>query len=334
MTDGFKRARSARAATADAEAGASASASDASSVVPAVAVEGLATEALTLVPLGTTRPGTAAATAASRDKSAIVMQGVGILRAKVARELADEGSAAPTLQSLGITNVTEVRERDPAAVMRAIEEIFADAADSILRGGGLRYEVPNRTASNQLYVPELDRIVLQSKTSTRSFESTAQVRKTVIMTRVMEMLHQVLRRNIHTTKRDLFYADVKLFRSQDESDAVLDDVACVIGCTRTSLHVVASEKGVVVGRVQFREGEAAAPILWRSSGPRTSVRCGLPSFPWEDGCRRWLSGFAAPRGSSPQPSLNPSSPACFPRRRRPDRLHPHGRWRQGHPPVH
>jgi len=30
-------------------------------------------------------------------------------------------------------------------------------------------------------------------------------------------------------------------------------VACLIGCTRTSLNVVASEKGVVIGRVQFRE---------------------------------------------------------------------------------
>lgn len=105
-----------------------------------------------------------------------------------------------------------------------------------------------------MYVEELDRIVLRAKTSVRAFASSAQVRKTVIMTRVMEMLHEVLRRNIHTTKRDLFYADVKLFRAQEESDAVLDDVACMVGCTRTSLHVVASEKGVVVGRVRFREG--------------------------------------------------------------------------------
>ncbi len=29
---------------------------------------------------------------------------------------------------------------------------------------------------------------------------------------------------------------------QTESDTVLDDVACMAACTRTSLHVVASEK--------------------------------------------------------------------------------------------
>jgi meiotic recombination protein SPO11 len=51
------------------------------------------------------------------------------------------------------------------------------------------------------------------------------------------------RQGIHITKRDLFYTDVKLFKDQGESDAVLDDVACMVGCTRTNLHVVASDKG-------------------------------------------------------------------------------------------
>jgi hypothetical protein len=33
---------------------------------------------------------------------------------------------------------------------------------------------------------------------------------------------------------------------QGESDVVLDDVAAMIGCTRTSLHVVASDKGAEI----------------------------------------------------------------------------------------
>jgi hypothetical protein len=60
-------------------------------------------------------------------------------------------------------------------------------------------------------------------------------------------------KRIHVTKRDLFYTDVKLFEDQGQSDAVLDDLSCMLGCTRSSLHVVASEKGVVVGRLSFRE---------------------------------------------------------------------------------
>jgi len=70
---------------------------------------------------------------------------------------------------------------------------------------------------------------------------------------VLQLVHELCTRRIHTTKRDLFYTDVKLFRQQTESDDVLNDVACLIGCTRNSLNVVASEKGIVVGRVTFQE---------------------------------------------------------------------------------
>ena len=58
-------------------------------------------------------------------------------------------------------------------------------------------------------------------------------------------------RRSQVTKRDLFYTDVKLFKQQTESDDVLDDAACMIGCTRSSLNVVASEKGIVVGKLIF-----------------------------------------------------------------------------------
>lgn len=66
-------------------------------------------------------------------------------------------------------------------------------------------------------------------------------------------MHAVLLKRIHITKRDLFYTDVKLFVDQSESDGVLDDVATMIGCTRSNLHVVASDKGLVVGRISFFE---------------------------------------------------------------------------------
>ena len=58
------------------------------------------------------------------------------------------------------------------------------------------------------------------------------------------LMRQVVSKQIHITKRDLFYTDVKLFGKQEESDSVLDDMACMLGCTRTSLNVVASDKGV------------------------------------------------------------------------------------------
>eukprot|EP00546_Thalassionema_frauenfeldii_P019570 CAMPEP_0178898522 /NCGR_PEP_ID=MMETSP0786-20121207/2380_1 /TAXON_ID=186022 /ORGANISM="Thalassionema frauenfeldii, Strain CCMP 1798" /LENGTH=147 /DNA_ID=CAMNT_0020569255 /DNA_START=229 /DNA_END=672 /DNA_ORIENTATION=- len=118
---------------------------------------------------------------------------------------------------------------------------------------GFSLQIPSRAASNQIYVEEWDRIVLGPKTSTRSFINVKESRKTAITVRVLQLLHKVLGSNIHITKRDLFYTDVKLFVDQSESDGVLDDLACMIGCTRSNLHVVASDKGLVVGRIQFTE---------------------------------------------------------------------------------
>ena len=69
----------------------------------------------------------------------------------------------------------------------------------------------------------------------------------------MQLVHELCMKGIHATKRDVFYTDVKLFSKQEESDAVLDDVACMMGCTRSCLNVVASEKGLVVGRLTYLE---------------------------------------------------------------------------------
>ncbi|PKA62640.1 DNA topoisomerase 6 subunit A [Apostasia shenzhenica] len=157
-----------------------------------------------------------------------------------------------TLSDLSLSSsCREVSDRDSSSVLQSIERSALDAARSILSGSGFSFDVPSRSSSNQLYVPELDRIVLRDRCSSRPFASLSTVRKATITARVLSLVHAVLLRNIHVTKRDLFYTDVKLFQDQTHSDAVLDDVSCMLGCTRSSLHVVASEKGVVVGRLVF-----------------------------------------------------------------------------------
>ena len=47
--------------------------------------------------------------------------------------------------------------------------------------------------------------------------------------------------------------DIKLFINQTESDGVLDDVSTMIGSTRSNLHVVVSDKGLVVRQISFFE---------------------------------------------------------------------------------
>ena len=177
-----------------------------------------------------------------------VMKPVKKLRAK----LGASASGKRTLDDVGVSGVTkEVIAMDSRDVMGEIERIAVVAAMSILRGEGFSYTMPARTASNMMYVAELDRLVLRDKTLERVFANSSSARKTAITTRVLQLVMELCAKGIHVTKRDLFYTDVKLFKQQTESDDVLDDAACMIGCTRSSLNVVASEKGIVVGKIIF-----------------------------------------------------------------------------------
>ena len=151
------------------------------------------------------------------------------------------------------SSIVEVDELRAPEVLEGMESIALDIAQQVLGGKGFSVEIPSRAATNQLYVKEWDRIVLGGKRSSRSFLNVKESRKAAVTLRVLQLIHAVLMKRIHITKRDLFYTDVKLFVDQAESDGVLDDVATMVGCTRSNLNVVASDKGLVVGRVQFVE---------------------------------------------------------------------------------
>jgi meiotic recombination protein SPO11 len=147
----------------------------------------------------------------------------------------------------------EVTDLSGSEVAGAIEQVMMAVVKSILVGDGFGFSLPSRGSADQVYMEQLDRIVLRDKHTFTSFSNTSSLRKVAILTRVLQLVHGVLSRGIHVTKRDLFYTDVKLFKDQKDSDGVLDDISCLLGCTRNSLHVVASEKGVVVGRLIYTE---------------------------------------------------------------------------------
>ncbi|KAI5325475.1 PREDICTED: meiotic recombination [Prunus dulcis] len=154
-----------------------------------------------------------------------------------------------TLADLAVgSTCREGSDLDLPSVWSEIDLQMLKVIKSIL-DGNFAFEVPSRAAANQLYVPELNLIVLKDKTSLRPYANFSAVRKATITARLLQLIHQLCLKNIHVTKRDLFYTDVKLFQDQRQSDSVLDDVSCILGCTRSSLNVIASEKGVVVGRL-------------------------------------------------------------------------------------
>eukprot|EP00954_Amorphochlora_amoebiformis_P018160 1324092-Amorphochlora_amoeboformis.AAC.1 len=75
-----------------------------------------------------------------------------------------------TLAELKLPNVCkEVDIMDCSELQAHIQKIVISVVNDILEGKGFSYTMPTRSSGNQLYVPELDRIVLKDKMLTREF---------------------------------------------------------------------------------------------------------------------------------------------------------------------
>ena len=222
------------------------------------------------------RKSASAPAAASADPSVVLRH----VREAVDAMRRDLQLSVPTLASLNLPGVKgEVLMMEEDAVKLQVEKLVLYITASILDGDGFGFDIPVRHSSNQLFVPEINRIVLKDRVSRREFASFKHSKKAAITTRILQLVYELCTKRIHVTKRDLFYTDVKLFTKQTETDDVLDDCAAMIGCTRTSLNVVASEKGIVVGQVSFYDdgdfidatkmgvgGKAIPPYIERITG--------------------------------------------------------------------
>ena len=78
-------------------------------------------------------------------------------------------SRALSASAAGLTGVREVKEQTADEVLDEIERSLLVVARSVLSGEGFEYEVPSRGGANSKYEEALGRIVLQARTSTRSF---------------------------------------------------------------------------------------------------------------------------------------------------------------------
>ncbi|KAL4065661.1 Spo11/DNA topoisomerase VI subunit A [Scleroderma yunnanense] len=63
----------------------------------------------------------------------------------------------------------------------------------------------------------------------------------------MNHVHQALDKGVSLTKRDLYYRDVALFRSQTIVDRLIDDLAATLKQDRADLNIRATSKGLICG---------------------------------------------------------------------------------------
>ncbi len=116
------------------------------------------------------------------------------------------------------------------------------------------FEIPSRSGDNIVWDEVRDLLLLGMRTISRPYHSLASVVDATRTARVMEIIFNLLKANLHATKREVFYSDVNLFRDQKYSDKIVEDVSSMLKTTRDSVHVVASARGSAMGRVTIRDG--------------------------------------------------------------------------------
>lgn len=142
-------------------------------------------------------------------------------------------------------NRNETLERLYTIVDNTITKIYNTGRPSV--------QLPARTSSNIIWDEENDLLLLGEQIVEKQFHSLTSVADLTRLMRVLEIVNELLIKDIHATKREIFYNDVKLFTEQKNSDKSIEDVAAMLYTTRNSTHIVASAKGVCVGRLRIRD---------------------------------------------------------------------------------
>jgi len=145
-------------------------------------------------------------------------------------------------------------------------DLAADFYDQFAGGEIPELQLPTRTKSNIEYDTESGVWTYGDRTSTRSANSVRGARKLLKAAYTIEFLADQLDEGRSSTLRELYYLseswdnDEAQFKSQDESNDLVEDLEIVTGVTREDFHMRPEESGATLMgpreiREQTRRGE-------------------------------------------------------------------------------
>jgi DNA topoisomerase-6 subunit A len=141
------------------------------------------------------------------------------------------------------------------------EKIGEKILKDIEKGENPNIEIPLRTLSNVIYDPKTGMLTLGEKKAKRFLFNIAHAKKFTQTLMVAAFCNQLLKENLHTSLRDLFYAlkrtfpnsNENTFDEEEESNAVLVDLEVALNVLREQFNLIADTRGRVVGNVVVRD---------------------------------------------------------------------------------
>ncbi|MHA1721133.1 MAG: hypothetical protein ACTSWX_04515 [Promethearchaeota archaeon] len=182
-------------------------------------------------------------------KNNLTMENFTILRNMLEKNL-ERKTKQEFIQPPGTIEIDDVPVEEG---IERINKLTQELCDSILRNGSAVLKIPSRSNKNIIYDKTFDLLLLGNNLTSKNLLSLTSVVDTTRLMRVLELVYELLSKDIHATKREIFYGDVNLFQNQKNSDSSIEDVSTLLKTTRNSTHIVASAKGTAIGRLRIKD---------------------------------------------------------------------------------
>jgi meiotic recombination protein SPO11 len=150
-------------------------------------------------------------------------------------------------------NTVKIDDLNRKNALERLYMLVDDVIDKINKTGRPSIKLPSRSSSNIIWDEENDLLLLGQQLQEKQFHTLTSVADITRLMRILEIIHELLVKDLHATKREVYYNDVKLFNEQKVSDKSIEDAAIMLYTTRNSTHIVATANGTCIGRLRIRD---------------------------------------------------------------------------------
>ncbi|KAF3563890.1 hypothetical protein DY000_02012335 [Brassica cretica] len=166
----------------------------------------------------------------------------------------------------------EARARIEVSVLNLLRAL--NSPDPAISHLSLINRKRSNSCVNQGILTDVSYIFLSTSFTKSSLTNAKTAKAFVRVWKVMEMCFQILLQEKRVTQRELFYKllcdSPDLFSSQIEVNRSVQDVVALLRCSRFSLGIIASTRGLVAGRLSLQEP---------GKEPVDCSACGSSGFP-------------------------------------------------------
>ncbi|CAN9515381.1 unnamed protein product [Ophioblennius macclurei] len=177
----------------------------------------------------------------------------------------------------------EEEEVGNSEVVARIESVILGIVVSLSKDEAPVLVLPNRSSWANVSFDSAIGLQMSSGRSVTTIRSDcpSSVTKFAQIVKLLSVICRLVQSNSYATKRDIYYNNTQLFRSQRTVDGLVDDLSCMLKVPRRSLHVLATSKGLISGdlcymeedgtRIDCRSSSAAVPVSSNVGGIKNIV---------------------------------------------------------------